>query len=183
MNSPLIGVDTASAIRPEIDVLSPPSELLFRSLYLDFLGVQMWLNPPAMPMEHTIPTLTSLPSGELVSITLGSQQVNSDTLGSLLLTASVPIGGIADIQLTYAVNRQPQNEVYVLETRLRSTNPLVEPSGSVFIVLSPQGALHHTALHLEEYIGTRMVPEPAAGYGCVAVGGVVFAAWRRRRAA
>ncbi len=166
-NSPLIGSNAATASFPEFDILSPAAELQFRPLELRLLGVTKWVDPPPIPPPGTVPSFESLPSDEILSLTLNGETIDSQSLGSLFLATSVPPNGLSDIPATYAVNRRPANEIYVIETQLASSNPAVLPSDSVYILLSPDGAspmerLHHAALYLEEYIVTHPIPEPTA---------------------
>jgi len=166
-NSPLVSIDSATTGAPEFDIIAPAAELQFRPLELSLVDVKKWAIPPIAPPVGTVPIFEPLASDEFVSLSLGGQQMDSENFGSLFLTTSVSPGGETDIQLTYAVNRRPENEIYVLEFLLSTTNPAVQPSAPVFILLSPDGSspvekLHHASLYLEKFLGTRQVPEPAS---------------------
>lgn len=164
-NSPLIGFDLANAVAPEFDVVDPPATLVDRPLYLSLVSVKKWVNPPRMPTPGMQPLLEELDPGEMVSIGLGVNQVDSQTLGDLLLVPSVPTGGVLDLALDYRINRKPANEIHVLELTVSSPLSSVAPSGSIYVLLSPDGAtpaerLHHASLYLEAYLGYQ-TPEPA----------------------
>jgi hypothetical protein len=166
-NSPLIGVDSATAAAPEFDIPVPALALQFRPIELRLLRVTKWIDPPVMPAPGTTPSFESLSNGEVVRLSLGGQSIDSNSLGSLFLTSSVPPEGLADIQISYTVNRSPLSEIYVLELELSSSNPAINVSGSAYILLSPDGSspqqkLHHASLYLEEYLGAGAVPEPDA---------------------
>jgi hypothetical protein len=160
--------NSAFAFSPEFDILSPVVELRDYPLSLRWESVQKWVSPPMMPMPDTEPVFEPLSPGELVAIeATGSTMANSDTLGDLLLHASVPAAGKSDIGLLYALNRSPAGSLYVLEFTLHSGSPHIAPSDSIYLVMSPYmtapgGSLHHAAIFLEEYLGTRsVVPEPS----------------------
>lgn len=158
--------NAAFAFSPEFDILSPIVELRDYPLYLRWESTQKWVAPPMMPMVDTVPVFQPLSPGELIAIeATGSTTANSDTLGDLLLHASVPTAGAPDIALLYALNRSPAGSLYVLEFTLHSGSPHIAPSDSIYLVMSPfmnapGGNLHHAAIFLEEYLGTRtVVPE------------------------
>jgi hypothetical protein len=160
--------NAAFAFAPEFDILSPVAGLQDYPLYLRWESTQKWVAPPMMPMPDTVPVLQSLSAGELIAIeATGSTMANSDMLGDLLLHASVPAAGKSDIGLLYALNRSPAGSLYVLEFTLHSGSPHIAPSDSIYLVMSPYmtapgGSLHHAAIFLEEYLGTRsVVPEPS----------------------
>lgn len=184
-NSPVIGVESASSILPEFDILSPASELQFRPIELTLLSVSKWINPPVMPPPGTTPVFEDLSSGEVLSLSLNSQTVDSNDLGSLFLTSSVPPEGLTEIQLNYVVNRKPENEIYVLEMVLSSSNPAVQSSDLTYILLSPDGSsaeekLHHASLFLEHYLGIHAVPEPGT-LAVAFIGAVVLGSGVRYR--
>ena len=161
--------NAAFAFSPEFDILSPVAGLQDYPLYLHWESTQKWVAPPMMPMPDTVPVFQSLSPGELIAIeATGSTMANSNALGDLLLHASVPAAGKSDIGLLYALNRSPAGSLYVLEFTLHSGSPHIAPSDSIYLVMSPYmtapgGSLHHAAIFLEEYLGTRsVVPEPSA---------------------
>ena len=169
----LVGSDSAMATLPGFDIPSSATPLWSQPFYLTLNSVTKWVSPPMMPSVGTIPQLTPLPAGELVEVTIDastySQTIDSDSLGTILLSPSVSIFGISDLDLLYEVNKQPAGEIYVLNTTLSSGNTGVENSDPVYIILSPDGAnhaerLHHAALFLEENITSAIiVPEPGCG--------------------
>jgi hypothetical protein len=178
--------NAAFAFSPEFDIISPVAELQDYPLYLQWESTQKWVAPPMMPMPDTMPVFQSLSPGELIAIeATGSTVANSDTLGDLLLHASVPAAGKSDIGLLYALNRSPAGALYLLEFTLHSGSPHIAPSDSIYLVMSPYmtapgGSLHHAAIFLEEYLGTRtVVPEPS-GVVLGLIGVLGAATWRKR---
>lgn len=187
-NSPVVGVESALATLPGFDVPSSSNALWSQPLYLTLQSVTKWVSPPMMPAAGTIPQLTHLSTGELVEVTIDtddySQTIDSDNLGTILLTDSVSIFGSLDIDLLYTVNKQPVGEIYVLSTILSSGNTNVQESDPVYIILSPDGAnpaekLHHAALYLEENITSSVVVLPADMDLNGAVDGSDFLQWQR----
>ncbi|QEG36426.1 hypothetical protein [Bythopirellula goksoeyrii] len=135
---------------------------------LELLSASQWVNPPMMPLPGTIPHLRPLDPGEVIRIEAGTT-VTTDSLGTLLLSSSVPQTGIADILVNYSIDGHPTNEIHVLEFRL-SASPtdlnqpsMIRDSDPIYVLLSPDGAnpmekLHYASLYLEQYLAT--VPEP-----------------------
>ena len=185
-NSPL-GLDSASASFPEFDVPGPTSALANWPLRLTLHAVTTWRDPPHMPSAGTVPQLAPLSAGEIVSVTLDGETVDSSSPGTLLLASSVLAEGVLDISLLYEVNQRPSNQIHVVEVALSSGNPAIGDSDSLYVILSPDGAtpverLHHASLFLENYLASaRPVPEPGGGILLAGFGLLVIACAVLRR--
>ncbi|TWU29815.1 hypothetical protein [Bythopirellula polymerisocia] len=164
--------DIATSFLPDFEIQIGTAFVTLKDheVVLELLSVKQWLNPPLMPAPETIPNLQPLDPGEVIRIEAGTT-VTSDTLGSLLISPSVPQTGIADILVNYSIDGHPSNEIHVLQFRLSATpaDPnqpdLINDSDPIYILLSPDGdnpmeKLHHASLYLEQYLAT--VPEPGS---------------------
>jgi hypothetical protein len=161
----LLGLPTASATLPGFDIPSPASAIVNRPLYLTLVGSMRWLAPPEMPPPATTPMLIPLGDDELIRVTLGGQTVNTRDLGTLVLTPSVSILGMADLDPLYQIDSTPADVIHVLTFRLSSSNTAVLDSDPIYVILSPDGTnptdrLHHASLLLESHLSTVAVPEP-----------------------
>lgn len=158
----IIGGIAAVASLPGFDIFDPaPAELVGHSLTLELLGAIKWVSPP-MDLTGVIPTLEPLGVGETINVGFGGSDINTDTLGSFLISSSVPVGGIEDIDLQYSMLGVPTNVIYALEWRLSSSAPDVADSETIYTILAPTGHMYHqAALHLEQHLGLTVVPEPS----------------------
>ena len=168
-------IDTSLSSLPEFEVTMPVAQgaLANYALDLELLSAWQWVAPPPMPQAGTIPQLTPLDVGEVISIQTLGAPINTDTLGVLELSGSVPAAGTGEITPSYQIAGSPQNEIHVLEFELSATppdvsSPAIQSSDPVYVVLSPDGTgpierLHHASLYLEEYLAINgiAVPEPA----------------------
>ena len=166
LNSP-VGNEVAFATLPGFDFPHPPSDLVDHPLYVTLLDVHRWVNPPTMPTADTIPRLSPLAPGEIITITGDTQTIDSTNRGTLLLAPAVTAGGIADLDFIYEINSRPQDVIHVLTVRLEAPDSVVQSSDPIYILLSPDGAdpatrLHHASLFLEARIADIAVPEPAS---------------------
>lgn len=163
-------LEIAKATLPGFDVTpSASTALLGHALDLELLGVEKWVSPPAMPDASVTPSLEPLGSGQLIKIVGPESEIDSDVRGLLRIVGEVPFGGVADIDLFYEINEIPADEIHVLRfqltaERLAGSQPAVEASDSIYVLLSPDGVtpferLHHASLYLEEYVVT--IPEPS----------------------
>lgn len=159
-------LDQAYATLPGYDV--PPTAataLIGHSLSLEFLGVSRWLSPPLAPSASTVPVLTPLALGHVVTVEGAVGVASSIDFGTVTLLENTLFGGAKDLDPLYQVNYRPANEISVLKFILRSSSPTVQSSDPIFVLLSPDGAtpmekLHHASLFLENHLAT--VPEPTA---------------------
>ncbi|WP_197527631.1 PEP-CTERM sorting domain-containing protein [Posidoniimonas polymericola] len=166
----------ASAFLPDFEVPIDASFTLLKDheLSLHLTRASQWADPPAMPTAGVVPTLTPLDAGQVIRIESTGGVVDTTGLGSLVLSPSVPPGGILDIPVNYQVGGHPSNTIHLLEFTLSATptNPSVEDviadSDPIYIMLAPDGPdkltrEHYASLYLEEYLATvgRPVPEPA----------------------
>jgi hypothetical protein len=160
----------ANSLLPDVGV-PPNGQLQGYDLTLTLLSAQKWANPPEMPSPGVVPVLQPLDPGETIRIETVNSDVSSDTLGTLLLSVSLPATGVDDILLNYTTNRLPANQIDVLTFRLSakpadpSRPDLISDSGPIFMLLSPDGAhsiekLHHASLFLETCLA-HSVPEPS----------------------
>lgn len=183
------GLDLATANLPGFDVPARSDIRLWgQRLDLELRSVSKWVNPPHDPAPGTVPNLTPLSTGELVTVNGPLGTVTSDNPGVFGLVQEVSSAGSVDLDLLYEVNRRPADEIFVLEMILSATPPTgpprLSPSAPIYVILSPDGADHHERLHdaslyLERYL-TSAVPEP----GTVTLASVAALAvlWCRRRA-
>lgn len=175
----------AYAFSPEFDVPNPVAELQVYPLYLKWESTSKWVNPPIMPPAGTVPDLEPLSPGELITIeSIAPYNTNSNALGDLLISPSIPATGVSDIPLYYSINTPPAGVLYALEFTLHSGSPDLQPSDSLYLIFSPPGddpvtKLHAASLYLEEYLATTVaVPEPGT-VGLVAMVLASVAFWRR----
>ena len=165
----------ATSFLPDYEIQIGTAFVVLREheVTLDLVRASQWVNPPPMPMLGTVPDLQPLDLGEVIQIE-AANTITTDTLGTLLLSASVPPSGIEDILVNYSISGHPAAEIHVLEFRMSATptNPnlpdRIADSNPIFVVLSPDGEnpvekLHHTSLFLAEYLAAQSVkvPEPA----------------------
>lgn len=190
-NQEVAGMPFADANLPSFDVFGPDTvgsigvstssaALANESLTLTLLGASTWTPPAMMPFG----AVDLLPlSGETIMVDHGAQSISTDTLGSLVLAdlnEIDPAAGKIDLDLEYLIEGHPSNSLYVLEWSLSTSAPGVASSDSIYTILSPQGALHHQALHLEAHLGAAIAPEPAAG-SLLAAYMALATRWRKRR--
>lgn len=160
----------ANTLLPDIGVPANP-QLRGYDLTLTLLGAQKWVNPPEMPMPGLVPVLQPLGPVETIYIETVNSDVSTDSLGTLLLSVSIPAAGIDDVLLNYTTYRLPANAIDVLTFRLSakpadpSKPDLIADSAPIHVLLSPDGAnsamkMHHAALFLENYLANP-VPEPS----------------------
>lgn len=164
------GLEAAVASLPGFDVPFYATPLVGNRLEIELLSVQRWVDPPLMPPPGTVPRLEPLDPGSTVSLTGPSGEITSTELGVLELSGEVPTEGLTDVDLIYQIETKPVGEIYVFEYQLRATPVAsgaahLQPSDSIYVLLSPDGAdpserLHHASLYLEQYVTT--IPEPAS---------------------
>ena len=181
----------ANSLLPDMGVPAS-AQLRGYDLTLTLLGAKKWVNPPEMPTPGLIPQLQPLAPGETIYIETVNSDVSTDSPGTLLLSVSVPAGGISDILLNYTTYRVPTNAIDVLTFRLSakpadpSLPDLIADSAPIHVLLSPDGAnsamkMHHAALFLESYLA-HPVPEPSAwALAVAALGGLHRVREARRR--
>jgi hypothetical protein len=172
-------LDQAYATLPGYDV--PPTAatpLIGHSLSLEFLGVSRWQSPPMAPSASTVPVLTPLALGHVVTVEGAVGVASSIDFGTVTLLENTLFGGAKDLDPLYQVNYRPANEISVLKFILRSSSPTVQSSDPIFVLLSPDGAtpmekLHHASLFLENHLAT--VPEPTtAALSLVIIGSALI---------
>lgn len=185
---------TGLATLPGFDILTPgPLETFDVSLSL--LGVQKWAPPVFAPCTSmafadcanvpTTPAVLQPLTGEDAFASVGDIIVRTDTIGAVALTTDIMSAGAADLDITYAIDSNPLNEIFVFEWRLSTNAPGVADSESVFAIISPDGIgpierHHHASLFLEEQLsGFRVVPEPS-GLSFVGLLLLVAAAFKKR---
>jgi hypothetical protein len=157
------------------------------TLDLTLIGASKWDNPPAMPAPGTIPDLVPLDSGESISVNFFDgvtlHTATTDSPGTIPLVDAIDAGGFEDIDPFHQIQDRPEGVIHVLEFVLSTSAPGVADSGSIFVVLSPDGdtmaeRLHHASLLTEAHLGTP-IPAPGAALGVTALASVGL---RRRRA-
>ncbi|QDV73869.1 hypothetical protein [Botrimarina mediterranea] len=180
------GLDQAYATLPEYDVSpSAATALLGHSLSLELIGVTRWQSPPMMPGANTAPTLTQLAPGDLITVEAAMGVADSIDFGTVTLMEAVPFGGAREVAVLYQINSHPADEIHVLEFILSTSSAAIEPSNTIYVLLSPDGdnpmaKLHHASLFLEGYLAT--IPEPTGACLAVAsVGGALLSQRRKRR--
>ena len=93
--------------------------------------------------------------------------LDSNNLGTVTLTTDVMSAGAFDLDISYSIDSNPTNEIFVYEWRLSTNSPGIADSESIFAIISPDGTNpvdrhHHASLFLEEQLsGFNVVPEPA----------------------
>ena len=162
------GSNLAIANLPGFEVPHSDLRLIGQQLELDLISIFKWEAPPLMPAPETVPEFSPLAAGEVITIFGPFGDADSTSLGSMVLSHSVPPGGISDLDLFYQINTHPSDEIHVLKARLNATPaepgvPQLIGSDPIYILLAPAGdspaeRLHHAALFLEEYVTT--IPEP-----------------------
>lgn len=151
-------------------------------LMLELLGVQKWVSP----VVDDTPVLSPLAIGETIGIGFPMQpSIDSDSLGSFDLITSVSATAPSlDIDLSYAINVDPADTLYVLRWQISTDASGILASDSVYTILGPPGVgpterLHFQSLQLEAELGFTAVPEPSCLMFLFAVG--AMAGTRRRR--
>lgn len=130
------------------------------------------------PSASTIPVLTPLALGHVVTVEGAVGVANSIDFGTVTLLEDTIFGGAKDLDPLYQANFRPSNEISVLKFILRSSPPTVQSSDPILVLLSPDGAtpmekLHHAALFLENHLAT--VPEPTtAALAVVIIGSALL---------
>lgn len=144
-------------------------------LELELSKALQWKDPPPMPTAGTIPMLTTLDPGVVIQVESTGGVTTSSEMGSVLLSNSVPSGGIEDIVMNYQVNGHPSGTIHVLEFVMSATpnDPaaldVIADSDPIYVILSPDGPdkltrQHHASLYLEEYLALHPIraPEPSS---------------------
>lgn len=176
----------ATANLPAWDIINP-NELVGHSVSITWTDAFKWVAPPMMPPAGTVPNFSPLASGELITVTgpLGDE-LDSLSLGQLMLVNSVDIHGHLNLDIEYKINKQPLNEIFILEWTLSSNAPGIADSRSIYTILSPDGAdpmerLHHASLYVERYLGVSAVPEPGVLGLTLLAGSLGWLGSRRKR--
>jgi hypothetical protein len=166
----------AMATFPTFDIYNPPGPLIGENVSITLTGARRWVDPPratAMLPPGTLPLWESLLPAEMITLGYGGSTVNTHDLGSFVLTPSVPGGENVhwfhpedEDGLSYAIDLEPSNVIYVLELQLSTSAAGIAPSETIYSILSPQGAdpaekLHYASLFLERHLGTA-IPEPSS---------------------
>lgn len=178
----------AQTYLPEFDVPASTTALVGHAIRLNLVGAFQWTSPVLAPQGVTVPTLTPLDLGEVITIT-ASQNTWTDTakLGNVLLDPALPAGGDPDVPILYSIVGHPTNEIHILKFVVSSTPPVggspLQSSAPVYVMISPDGTtmeqkLHHESVFLEEYLAN--VPEPSAAM-LLAVAIPLAASARRQR--
>ena len=173
-----VGGSAAFATLPGFAVLDP-SFLLGFDVTIKLVGAQRWDNPTHGP--GVIPTMSDF-TGERVEISRGANSIDTNNLGESLMLFDNLAGAEDDIDLNYVIDRSPSDTIYALEWQLSTNKPGIDPSSSVWTLLSPDpdvGGLHHQSLHFERFLGVT-VPEPSS-FALIGLGSGIFACNRRRR--
>ena len=151
----------------------PPftTALVEHDIYLEWTRVRKWVDPPRFPTSDTVPTLSALHPGERMTIFAPQAELNSDTLGIFLLEENASTLGDVDLDLLYQINKNPVNEIFLLEFKMSATPSNGEASelissDPIYVALAPDGdtpgqRLSGAALFLEAFVAT--VPEPGGG--------------------
>ncbi len=173
--------ESASADLPGYDIPDGIDALDGYDVTWTLTGAWKWVGPPMMPPAGTEVVQTPLDTGDTVYVTRGASFVSTDSPGSLLLVNYAASGGVGgDLDLTYDIDLEPSDVLYVIESVLSTTAPGIADSETIYTILSPDpavGGLHHASLYLEQQLG--IVPEPAS-LTLLALGGGLALARRRR---
>lgn len=172
------GPGFAFATLPGYDILGNADALIGHDLTWEATGFSVWRTPS---MTGTV-SLDTLGAGEQIKVLKGLQSVDSELgLGSIELLSSVTGSTVLDIDLSYEFyGDHPSGEIFAIESKLTTSAPGVADSGTIYTLLSPDGAtpmekLHHHSLNAESQLG---VPEP----GSLAMAALLPLLMRRRRA-
>lgn len=164
------------ATLPGFDIPAPgPLETFDVSLSL--LGVQKWAPPIFAPCTSmsiadcanvpTTPAVLQPLTGEDAYVSVDSIIIRPDPMITVALTTDIMSAGAFDLDVAYAIDSNPLNEIFVYEWRLSTNAPGIADSESIFAIISPAGVgpverHHHASLFLEEQLsGFNVVPEPA----------------------
>ncbi len=156
------------------------------TLDLTLIGARKWEDPPAIPAPGTVPDLVPLDPGESIHVSFFDGSVvhtaTTDAPGTIPLAGAIDAGGFPDVDPIYWIQNRPEDVIYAIELALSTSAPGVADSGSIFVVLSPDGEtmaqrLHHASLLTEAHLGS---PIPSPGAGALALLAAAAAGRRRR---
>ncbi|MEM7625440.1 MAG: hypothetical protein AAF333_07425 [Planctomycetota bacterium] len=175
-------------------------------VFLTLKGARKWINVSddfngSTPMitPGTVPDLQSFDAGEFISLSIGGQTINTNTLGTLelisdfdglvtfgpdgLANATTSNGFDRDVEYVYSLGAVDfVDTLFVLEQEITTNAPGILGSETVYTILSPNGSgpferLHFAALYTENFLGTP-IPEPGGAILAALVGSTLL---RRRR--
>ncbi len=193
----LISTQTPKDSLPEFEVQAPVAFFTLNSYALDleFVSAWRWLSPPSpnspIVPDSIVPFLQPLDEQTIISMQTLGAPINTDSLGILPLSTSVPASGTGDIIPLYSVAGSPSDEIQVLEFILSATppdnaSPAIASSDPIFVILSPDGVgfverLHFASLYLEEYLAVNGLPVPEpTGVASLIFGLAIFVSNNRR---
>ncbi|MEM9412413.1 MAG: dockerin type I repeat-containing protein [Planctomycetota bacterium] len=150
---------------PDADI----APLVGFNVNLTLISSGKWVNVPAqdgtgLEQNFGIPELLTFDlaylqdhPAEMIQIGFGNQVIDTMSLGSIQLTNQVS-GSVSELDFEYFISSHNQTEIYFIEWQLNTNAPGVQPSDSVFTIMSPDGMgpverMHFQSLHLEEHLG------------------------------
>ncbi|MFT5422948.1 MAG: hypothetical protein ACI89L_000717 [Phycisphaerales bacterium] len=159
-----------TCVLPDFDLFDP-GPLVGHSIWLEMTGSFQWNNPPLSPEPGTEVILDPLGPGEWIKARFGGTAISSSTLGTLLLSASVPPEGIADLDVRYDSAVNPVDRLLGLRFVLRTDAPGVADSDTLYVLFATGGQptplerLHYSVLYLEARLGLYLCTPDVNGDG------------------